>query len=127
MPMNAIFVLEPNGQSLLSLLRTLAPPGGHFPGTPHCLHVYKPSTSSNKELVSHTSASDGCKLTQFLSWLDSTRDRPCDAQELSKLSSWLELWANFFWLNLISAQNLGSYPSLTSASEMGRDLTQEYF
>jgi len=35
MPLNAIFVLEPNGQSLLSLLATLAPPGGHLPGTLH--------------------------------------------------------------------------------------------
>jgi len=35
MSMNAIFVLEPNCQSLLSLLATLAPPGGDFPGTPH--------------------------------------------------------------------------------------------
>jgi len=42
MPMNAIFVLEPNGQSWLSLLGTLAPPGGHFPGTPHSiLHLLK--------------------------------------------------------------------------------------
>jgi len=37
--MDAIFVLEPNGQSLLSLLGTLAPPGGHFPGTPHYLDL----------------------------------------------------------------------------------------
>jgi len=35
MSMNAIFVTELNGQSLLSLLVTLAPPGGDFPGTPH--------------------------------------------------------------------------------------------
>jgi len=40
MPMNAIFVLEPNGQSLLSLLATLAQPGGNFPGTPH-FYEYK--------------------------------------------------------------------------------------
>jgi len=33
--MNAIFVLEPNGQSLLSLLAALAPTSVNFPGTPH--------------------------------------------------------------------------------------------
>jgi len=35
MSMNAIFVLEPNGQSLLSLIDTLAPTGGNFPGALH--------------------------------------------------------------------------------------------
>jgi len=56
MPINAIFVLEPNGQSLLSLLGTLAPPGGHFPGTPHWLKCFDdlqstfPLTKKNQSL-----------------------------------------------------------------------------
>jgi len=36
MSMNLIFALVPNGQGLLSLLDTLAPPSSDFPGTPHC-------------------------------------------------------------------------------------------
>jgi len=38
MSMNAIFVLEPNHQSLLSLLATPAPPVGNIPGKPHSIH-----------------------------------------------------------------------------------------
>jgi len=41
MGMNAILNLEPYGQSLLSLLATLAPSGGGFPGTPYCGIIFK--------------------------------------------------------------------------------------
>jgi len=39
MPMNTIFVLEPKGQSLLTILATLATPGDDFPSMPR----YRPN------------------------------------------------------------------------------------
>jgi len=54
MPVNAIFALEPNDQSLLSLLATLAPPGGKFPGKPH-LEIRNHVIFFTTSIVSHIS------------------------------------------------------------------------